>query len=522
MIQFEYRGKGYVARDNETLLECLLRHGVDVSHSCKHGVCNACMSKADGVAKDLYTGSLAEGLVSQGYFLPCRTQAHEGLSFGDPDTADITIEAELVEREEVAPGIFHITLNPYSTVDYQPGQFIYLYNSQGEGRPYSLASSPYETPYLELNVKHISGGQVSDWVVNDVAVGDTVRISSANGDCCLEDAMEDLVLVAFGVGMSSVYGILQEAVYRNNMGADRRVSVHHVVRDVGQNYQSDAIRALCKSDPRLHYHEHFYPGCADSLFGDIKADLADSSPDACHVFLCGSPESVERVAERLRSWKVPNGHIHRDEYISHSGAGATKLSEHNAADADIDWEKPELPYPEPCPDLWLALEEGLVLKKILNDFYDLVYEDPIMSPYFQHFTKQRSKEKVYSFYRQIFTGEKVFFGDRPKNAHSWMVINNDVYDYRLGLLTSCMRTHGLSDATIAKWLPYEEYYRKDIVKKRPQGRKVGTFTQPAGGFDREVLDSGTICDSCGSMLDQGTEVMYNLRTGQVYCPECHG
>ncbi|PSF05029.1 hypothetical protein C7H09_16915 [Marinobacter fuscus] len=287
MSAFSYQGKHFTARDGETFLECLLRHGVDINHSCKRGICHACKSKATEVSEKLYAGSLSPELVAKGYFLPCKTVAHGGACFDEPDVAD-------------------------------------------------LAARP-------------------------------------------------------------------------------------------------------------------------------PAGLADEA-----------------------------------------------------------WAQPELAYPETDPELWQALDQGTLLKAVLDEFYDRVYEDPVLSPYFQHFTKQRSKEKVFSFYRQLFTGERVFFGDRPKNAHAWMVITDEVFDYRLSLLAACMRRQGLADGIVQRWLRFEEYYRSDIVKARPQGRKVGVFSQPAGGFDREVLDSGTLCDACEGEVQAGEEVLYNLRTGQVYCAGCHG
>ncbi len=82
-------------------------------------------------------------------------------------------------------------------------------------------------------------------------------------------------------------------------------------------------------------------------------------------------------------------------------------------DADDITQHVQAVYPEPDEDLWEELEEGKLLGKILDDFYDAVYQDEKLSPFFVNSTKKRSKEKVYSFYRRIFSGEEVFFGDRP-------------------------------------------------------------------------------------------------------------
>lgn len=521
MVCFEYLGKGYVAREQESFLECLLRHGVDINHSCKNGVCNACLSKCYEPPLDLYTGALPKSLVEKGYFLPCRTVAEDGISFGLPEARDIALQSELVDKILLAEDVWQFTFAPFQSFDYQPGQFVYIYNELGEGRPYSIASSPFETPYLEFHVKHIPNGLVSDWLVKFVDIGDVVDVSPPGGDCYLKESMEDIYLIAFGVGMSSVYGVLQAAAYYNTLGQYRNIKVYHIANKKDGFYLSGCIRRWLEGDHRVQYLELIYEDVGEDLVGLLDYVLEPfAGRSEPHYFLCGSPGNVKTFSSLLEEQGVSSANILSDPYESVEASGINNDFQLNSGE-DIDWDSPELPYPETSPELWHELGEGRLLKQILDEFYDRVYEDPIMSPYFQHFTKQRSKEKVYSFYRQIFTGEKVFFGDRPKNAHSWMVINDDVYDYRIRLLVSCMRNNGLSENAVQLWLPYEEYYRKDIVKRSPKGRKVGNMTQPEGGFGRETLDEGSVCDACEGFVEKGDEVIYNLRTGQIYCPDCH-
>lgn len=182
----------------------------------------------------------------------------------------------------------------------------------------------------------------------------------------------------------------------------------------------------------------------------------------------------------------------------------------------------EQPWPAPCPELWKGLQQKHdKLKAIIDDFYDAVFEDDLLSPYFQKFTKQRSKEKVYSFYKQLFSGEKCYFGDRPHNAHHWMVIPDEIFDHRLELLQHFMNVHGLSENLQSLWLPYENYYRPDIVKSEPLGRWIGDVYQPPGGMAYETLDEGTFCDSCEAFIDKGVTVLFETRTGKVYCDSCH-
>jgi ferredoxin/truncated hemoglobin YjbI len=178
------------------------------------------------------------------------------------------------------------------------------------------------------------------------------------------------------------------------------------------------------------------------------------------------------------------------------------------------------PAPQADPDMWLALEEGKLLSRILDDFYSRVFEDERLAAFFHGVTRQRAVEKQFLFLRQQFTGEKVYFGDRPRNAHHWMVISNELFDYREGVMLECLRRHGLAEPLVQRWRAMEERFRADIVKDEPFKRKMGDVELPLDGYGETVLDVGSLCDGCGDEIDAGVSVRYHLRLGSIYCPGC--
>lgn len=178
--------------------------------------------------------------------------------------------------------------------------------------------------------------------------------------------------------------------------------------------------------------------------------------------------------------------------------------------------------PEPDPALWHELGDGLRVRAVLEDFYERVYRDDRLAPFFHNVTLSRAIDKQYSFLRQLMTGERVYFGDRPRNAHHWMVISEELFDYRQALMQNRLEAHGLSDAQIARWTRLELHYRSDIVKNAACPRRVGGVDLPLDGYAVQVIDGGTMCDHCGDAVDAGTEVTYHLRLGLVSCGACTG
>lgn len=170
--------------------------------------------------------------------------------------------------------------------------------------------------------------------------------------------------------------------------------------------------------------------------------------------------------------------------------------------------------------MWKALERGPKLRAILQDFYTRVYADSRLAHFFDGVTKERAIEKQYNFLAQIFTGEPIYFGERPRNAHHWMVISDELFDYREELFASCLRRYGLAEPLIARWRRVHERFRKQIVKDHPRPKKIRGKAIPFEGYGVVKLEVGSLCDGCAEELSVGDEARYHNRTGATYCLTC--
>lgn len=193
------------------------------------------------------------------------------------------------------------------------------------------------------------------------------------------------------------------------------------------------------------------------------------------------------------------------------------LRPNEPADADP---AAEVPVPATDPALWHELGDGRVVRQVLDAFYAQVFVDPQLASFFEGVTPERAAGQQYAFLCQLMTGEKVYFGDRPRNAHHWMVISDTLMDYRQALMIKTLQQHGLSPAQIVRWTRFEEHFRRDMVKTEPFAKVQHGISYPLDGFDREILGSGSLCDHCGAEVPEGTEVLYHRRLGTISCPTC--
>src|SRR5512139_2311450 len=521
MADITYQGKTYSCREGESILDACLRQGVNLPFSCRNGVCHACLQRM--VSGELPAGSqkgLKPALVEKNYFLPCVCRPQQDLEFAPPAGDDLYATAQVVSREPLSRDVVRLLLEPSRELQYRSGQFVNLRRADGLCRSYSLASVPGEDYYLELHVKRLKNGAMSNWLLDELHVGSEIELQGPNGDSFYDPQSpeQNLLLVATGSGLAPLFGIARMALAAGHSG---QIHLYHGSSTCEGLYLVDELRALAGRHTNFHYTPCVSREAAD---GDIRPGRADIVAFAQHpdlagwrVHLAGNPAMVEVARARAAKAGASAGEIFTDAFVLKELRSEPRaLMADQATPSDSD--RREFP---PDPEMWAALKEGEVMAAILTDFYTRVFEDPVLSPYFTGVTKQRLIEKVYSFMRQIFTGEKLYFGDRPRNSHHWMVIPDEIFDYREALMASCMRRQGLAEHLIGRWQAIEESYRGDIVKAKPFARVIDGVELPVEGFGHTVLEVGALCDSCERVLDPGEEVRYHLRLGHIYCDACH-
>lgn len=515
-----YQGKEYPCRDDENILVALLRQGVELKHSCRAGVCNACVMQAtESDGESLNVGGLDAALIEQGCFLPCKTRVRQRIAMREAPQVQPDSYGLVASKRWLSHEVVELTIDPAYNPDYLPGQFVTLIHPDGTRRPYSLASSPTASLSMVFHVRRHDQGKVSRWLADELEAGDTLQLSHPDGHCHLSDSMTRVVMLGFGVGIAPLYGMAQQVADGGSNVED--LLLVHLGRGEQGIYLDEALQRWADEQDALEYHGLNH---RDALFGEqglfaTQLDALAKQPDV-HWFVCGSPEAVQAAGDRLQAQGADKQRIYFDPFENTVPVSAQASESEGVQESNQTLE--ERPYPATQPELWQWLEQDNRLGAIINDFYQRIFNDDIMRPYFHNTTQQRSREKVYSFYKRLFSGEPCFFGDRPRNAHHWMVITHDIYDHRLTLLESTLRDHKVPEHLRTVWLEYEEYYRSDIVKDDPRGRQVGDTILPATGFGRETLTCGAICDSCGAIIEEGENVLYHLRTGQLYCGVCEG
>lgn len=519
-----YQGRCMRSREGESVLDAFLRQGISIPFSCRNGVCHVCMQRCvSGTVGSEAQKGLRPELRERGYFLPCQCIPLSDMEIVPP--SDLYSTTLVHSKEMLSPHICKLLIEPASSLVYRAGQFINLRRPDGLTRSYSLASLPEQDYFLEIHVQHKDGGEMSSWILNELQAGDELEIQGPSGQCFYRDNLRDapMLLIGTGTGLAPLYGILRDALHR---GHEKEIHLYQGGGKEDHFYLRGKLQELEKQNENFHYHEcvsgvtHTPPG---SHRGRVQEVAFGMHSDLRHwqVFIAGLAEMVDDAAAGALEHGADPGSVHADAFALRDLRKTQRVARQPASTAvgGSDGER-EAKYPPPDPELWHALQEGEILQEVLKDFYGQVYQDKHLSSFFEGVTQQRLIEKQYLFTRHILTGEKIYFGDRPRNTHHWMVISDELFDYRARIMQACLRSHGLPEAMVRRFMDIEEFYRGDIVKSAPFARIKGGLEVPFEGFGEITLDVGTLCDSCERTVAAGEKVIYHMRMGKIYCSDC--
>lgn len=296
MAAIAFDGATYDCGDDETVLDALLRQGVEIPYSCKLGVCLSCLLKAEpGQVPAAAQDGLRRTLCEQGYFLACQCQPERALAVSRGDESDVFGRAKVMGIERLAPRVCRVAIEPATPLYYRAGQFVNLRRDDGLTRSYSLASVPSLDSHLELHVKHLPGGRMSGWIFDGLAVGDSLDIQGPNGGCYYVPGRADqgLLLIGNGTGLAPLIGIARDALNDGHAGPIR---LYHGTREEAGLYLRNVL------DDMAVRHENFdyvpclsgtpvAKGCREGRAESV-AFSDHSELDGWRVFLCGYPPMV--------------------------------------------------------------------------------------------------------------------------------------------------------------------------------------------------------------------------------------
>jgi len=243
---------------------------------------------------------------------------------------------------------------------YKPGQFLTVAVPSDQtgvaARCYSLSSSPHDGGPLTVTVKRTADGYASNWICDNLKVGDTLRALPPSGIFTPASIDADLLLFAGGSGVTPIMSITRTALDEGK----GKIVVFYANRDESSVIFASEFTRLAAENPDRLQVIHWL----ESVQGipspeQVKAFIEPYL--AYDAFVCGPAPYMKMVTTVLRELEFPRDRRHQEKFVSLGGNPFGDLEElHQAeqeiADAEADEEGPATEVPGPSGPVKVEVE----------------------------------------------------------------------------------------------------------------------------------------------------------------------
>jgi len=319
-------GKSFQADEASSILDAAAQSLISLPYSCKTGRCSTCKCKViNGETRSLHpeTG-LTEQEKAEGWILSCvRTAETDVLlevdvrSGVDLPTAK-TWPCRISEIKPLAHDVVQVLLRLPPTADFRfiPGQYIDVIGPNGIRRSYSLANANFADKQLELHIRAVKGGAMSDYWFNRAKPNDLLRLNGPLGTFFLrEQGGLDLFFLATGTGIAPVKAMLESMINISPAQMSKSVTVlwggrkpEDLYFDVSQIPVSN-IYIPVLSRPVEGWEGA--RGYVQDVLLNIKPDLTNAA-----VYACGSDAMIQSARTRFLEAGLLAKHFYSDAFLS--------------------------------------------------------------------------------------------------------------------------------------------------------------------------------------------------------------
>jgi NAD(P)H-flavin reductase/hemoglobin-like flavoprotein len=221
--------------------------------------------------------------------------------------------AEITAHELRAPGVAVLRLAPSQPLPYQAGQYVWVQVPKWPRvwRTFSAATAPRPNGIIEMHVRAVPGGLVSNALVHHSAVGDSVLLGRAGGSMTLADSDRDLLCVAGGTGLAPIKAIIEQAITESDI-RPRKITLFVGARQYFDLYDLEDLQLLESAYPGLRVIPVLSDEqCSAGMLPDVLLAHGASMFTNHEAYICGPPAMVSKTAAVLAA-SIPPAQIHHD------------------------------------------------------------------------------------------------------------------------------------------------------------------------------------------------------------------
>ena len=287
-------------QSEEYILNDALKQNVSLEHSCKTGECGTCSAQIISGEIENEKGEVAH---KGDFILTCQSKARTNATLKVnyyPQLSSFklqTLPCKIASFEYVTDDIVVIKLRfpPSATFNFLPGQYVDLI-FKGIKRSYSIANAQQLSSGIELHIRKVPNGKMSDVIFSDIKENELMRIEGPKGTFFIRKDDKPLILLAGGTGIAPVKAMLENLIETNDK---REVFIYWGMNFINSFYLT-ALSALSTKNSNIHYtpvlsgNEQWQGRMG--LVHQAVCDDFDSLKEY-QVYACGSPLMINAAME---------------------------------------------------------------------------------------------------------------------------------------------------------------------------------------------------------------------------------
>lgn len=263
----------------------------------------------------------------------------------------------------------------FKKIKYKPGQYLTLcVNISGKEyrRAYSLNSTMNIDDALCVTVKKVEGGTVSNYLFDNIKVGEKMKVIKPMGSFTIDPFKEykrHFVMFCGGSGITPVMSITKSILHFEPRST---VSIVYCNRNEGSiifnqklnDLQAEFIGRLTirhiLSNPTDHW-QGMVGRIDKNKIGPLLDILPQVLPNDTEFFICGPEGMMNEVKEGLDMLKVPQEKIHMESFASSAALAQNSEKTFETKDINLIYRKKQYTLTV-TPDksiLDAALDEGI-------------------------------------------------------------------------------------------------------------------------------------------------------------------
>ncbi len=252
-------------------------------------------------------------------YLSQKGAVQEYLNFLHPKRLRLRINKIITETPSTKT--FRLVSEDKYLPPFQAGQYISLFAEVGHiktSRPYSISSPPNQAGYLDITVRKVEDGLVSNWLLNKSKKGDLLESTGPTGNFYYNPIIHDktMVCIAGGSGITPFMSIIREITDR---GLDRQVFLFYGNKSLNDVIFHEELTALSKEFDNINYipvieePKDDYKGLTGYITSDLLKKVIQEKKDVSY-FLCGPEAMYNFCVSELEMLNIPKRKIRHEMY----------------------------------------------------------------------------------------------------------------------------------------------------------------------------------------------------------------